>query len=356
MRVNGPNLAEAEVAVFDVAPADTGPLDDPLVIIHGFPTSSFDWAHLVDRLADRRRVVLLDLPGFGLSDKPNQRYTIAGAADAVVSVCAQLGLDRFALLTHDMGDTVGGELLARQMEGVWDVTVTRRIVTNGSIYIDMAHLTDGQLLLLSLPDEPGATGPGPELIAASLVATLSAYLFVSAVKALESQLAATTGDAGSVAAQMALGLARSEGYRKLLSMFTLGDLQKAGYLAGLPPMGLFMVLAMLTLIPWMVALTASDQVAGDLHLRTVRFVALRASRSAFVLGKLLSQVLLVAAVTSGQTVRLTGLLPQTTYRFRGKHTDAAGNVSANYSTIITGTTLAVPTGTVTAVCPCKHHR
>lgn len=174
MRVNGPNLAEAEVAVFDVAPADTGPLDDPLVIIHGFPTSSFDWAHLVDRLADRRRVVLVDLPGFGLSDKPNQRYTIAGAADAVVSVCAQLGQDRFALLTHDMGDTVGGELLARQMEGVWDVTVTRRIVTNGSIYIDMAHLTDGQLLLLSLPDEPGATGPGPELIAASLVATLSA--------------------------------------------------------------------------------------------------------------------------------------------------------------------------------------
>jgi len=66
--------------------------------------------------------------------------------------------------------------------------------------------------------------------------------------------------------------------------------------------------------------------------------------------------LLVAAVKSGQTVRLSGLLPQTTYRFRGKHTDAAGNVSANYSTIITGTTLAVPTGTVTAVCPCKHHR
>ena len=66
--------------------------------------------------------------------------------------------------------------------------------------------------------------------------------------------------------------------------------------------------------------------------------------------------LLVAAVTSGTTVRLSGLLPQTTYRFRGKHTDAAGNVSANYSPIITGTTLAVPTGTVTAVCPCKHHR
>ncbi len=66
--------------------------------------------------------------------------------------------------------------------------------------------------------------------------------------------------------------------------------------------------------------------------------------------------LLVASARSGTNVRISGLLPQTTYRFRGKHTDAAGNVSVNYSPIIIGTTLAVPTGTVTAVCPCKHHR
>lgn len=66
--------------------------------------------------------------------------------------------------------------------------------------------------------------------------------------------------------------------------------------------------------------------------------------------------LLVAAVTSGTTLRVSGLLPQTTYRFRAKHADAAGNVSLNYSTVVTGTTLAVPVGTVTAVCRCKHHR
>lgn len=65
---------------------------------------------------------------------------------------------------------------------------------------------------------------------------------------------------------------------------------------------------------------------------------------------------LVAAVHGGTSVRLSGLSPQTTYRFRGKHADAAGNVSLNYSTIVTGTTLAVPVGTVTAICPCKHHR
>lgn len=72
--------------------------------------------------------------------------------------------------------------------------------------------------------------------------------------------------------------------------------------------------------------------------------------------------LLVAAVTSGTsgtsgtTLRVSGLLPQTTYRFRAKHADAAGNVSLNYSPEVTGTTLAVPVGTVTAVCRCKHHR
>ncbi len=174
LAVEGPSLPAQEVFVVDVAAADASSDLEPLLVVHGFPTSSFDWAHLVDRLAARRRVVLVDLPGFGLSDKPDRPYTIAGAADAVQAVADRLGLDRLALLTHDMGDTVGGELLARQAAGEWEVEVTRRVLTNGSIYIAMAQLTDGQLMLLSLPDERGANGPGPELLAMSLVATLAA--------------------------------------------------------------------------------------------------------------------------------------------------------------------------------------
>ena len=66
---------------------------------------------------------------------------------------------------------------------------------------------------------------------------------------------------------------------------------------------------------------------------------------------------LAATVNAGtNTLRVSGLHPLTTYRFRGKHTDTAGNVSVNYSPIVSGTTPAVPTGTVTAICPCKHHR
>ena len=172
VRATGPTLGEVEVFVVD-APARTTEDLEPLVVVHGFPTSSFDFAHLLDAMSERRRVVLVDLPGFGLSDKPDMPYKVAGSADAVASVAAQLGLDRVALLSHDMGDTVVGELLARQLDGDWDVEVTRRVVTNGSIYIEMAHLTDGQLLLLSLPDERAEAGPGPDLLAASLVATLA---------------------------------------------------------------------------------------------------------------------------------------------------------------------------------------
>jgi pimeloyl-ACP methyl ester carboxylesterase len=79
-------------------------------------------------------------------------------------------VERLALLTHDMGDTVGGELLARRAEGAWAVEVTRRVLTNGSIYIDQAHLTNGQQFLLGLPDE--MLPPGSPLDAASLAQSL----------------------------------------------------------------------------------------------------------------------------------------------------------------------------------------
>ena len=160
------------VAMWDIAASDAEQ-HEPLLIVHGFPTASFDYAHLVPRLAQHRRVVLLDLLGFGLSAKPDVRYTMAMQADAVEAVAAAAGLDRAALMTHDMGDTVGGELLRRSLEGTWDVEVTRRVLTNGSIYIALAQLTAGQQMLLSLPDERGDEGPGAELLAASLVATLA---------------------------------------------------------------------------------------------------------------------------------------------------------------------------------------
>lgn len=148
---------------------------EPLLVIHGYPTSSFDFAGIADDLAAHRRVVLVDLLGFGLSSKPDLAYTMALQADLVAALTHELSLDRLALLTHDMGDTVGGELLARQAEGSWPVEVTRRVVTNGSIYIAMAQLTAGQQLLLSLPDAllDERSAPPREALGLALAATLA---------------------------------------------------------------------------------------------------------------------------------------------------------------------------------------
>ena len=100
--------------VFTVDVPAIGPEEhDPLLVLHGFPTSSFDYAAVLDGLRAGRRVLLVDLLGYGLSAKPDRGYTMALQADVAMAFVAELGLDRLALLTHDMGDTVGGELLAR---------------------------------------------------------------------------------------------------------------------------------------------------------------------------------------------------------------------------------------------------
>lgn len=125
----------------------------PLLIIHGFPTCSYDWNRVVPAFSERRDVILLDLLGFGLSDKPDQRYSLRNYADGVAAVVAHFGLDHVDLVTHDLGDSVGGEILARSLEGALDFTIGQRVLTNGSIYMDLVQLTVGQQLLLALPDE-----------------------------------------------------------------------------------------------------------------------------------------------------------------------------------------------------------
>lgn len=144
---------DGRVFVLDTGAVDVGTDSPnsvpPLLVLHGFPTCSYDFAGIVDRLAQDRRVVLFDQIGFGLSDKPDRRYGIHLHADTAEHVIAATGLTEFDLLTHDMGDSVGGELLAREA----GADVRRRVICNGSIYLDLAQLTIGQQLLMGLPDE-----------------------------------------------------------------------------------------------------------------------------------------------------------------------------------------------------------
>ena len=160
--------------VADRFPADAiGTTGTPVLVLHGFPTSSHDWHRVVDLFARRQRIVVPDLLGFGLTDKPDQPYSLFEQADLVEALARDLGLEEVALVTHDMGDSVGGELLARSLDGTLGFRVTSRVVTNGSIYLGMARLTDGQQLLLSMPDERLVDGPGRDALVQALQATFA---------------------------------------------------------------------------------------------------------------------------------------------------------------------------------------
>ncbi len=165
-------------------------------MLHGFPTSSFDFRAVLDGLRRSRRVLLLDLLGYGLSDKPDLRFSIAVQADIVMAFTRAAGVDRLALLTHDMGDTVGGELLARNQEGAWPIEITRRVLTNGSIYLEMAQLSAGQQMLLALPDARMSVDDAidPATLQAAIAATFSPGSVVDDDElAAQSELVSTAG-------------------------------------------------------------------------------------------------------------------------------------------------------------------
>jgi pimeloyl-ACP methyl ester carboxylesterase len=144
----------------------------PVLFLHGFPGSSFDWREVARLVAVRHQVVLFDFLGYGLSDKPaDQPFSLFNQADLATSVASLFGITQCAVVAHDVGDTVAAELLARQNAGELPFVIDQMVLTNGSIFIDMAGLTEGQLLLLSLPDEPLADRLPAEMLAASLAAT-----------------------------------------------------------------------------------------------------------------------------------------------------------------------------------------
>ena len=107
---------------------------EPVLLLHGFPTSSLDWHRLEPLLVSRFRLISFDLLGFGLSDKPpDGDYRIAAQADLAEAVLAHFGIDRCRVLAHDYGDTVAQELLARQIDGSSRWTLQQLCLLNGGL-------------------------------------------------------------------------------------------------------------------------------------------------------------------------------------------------------------------------------
>jgi pimeloyl-ACP methyl ester carboxylesterase len=96
---------EARGITFHVAEAGTG--DDIVLCLHGWPQHWYLWRHLLPALADRHRVLALDLRGFGWSDAPADGYQKEEMADDVLAVLDALGIERVKLVGHDWGGWIG---------------------------------------------------------------------------------------------------------------------------------------------------------------------------------------------------------------------------------------------------------
>jgi pimeloyl-ACP methyl ester carboxylesterase len=129
---------------------------EPLVLVHGFPTASWDWAAIWPALTARFRVLALDMMGFGFTAKPRDfAYSIAAQADLFEAFLAKQGVTSYRLLAHDYGVSVAQELLARK------ANIRAVSLLNGGLFPETHRALPTQKLLAS------PLGP--------LVARLSSY-------------------------------------------------------------------------------------------------------------------------------------------------------------------------------------
>lgn len=107
---------------------------EPLALIHGYPTASWDWHRVWPALVQRFRVIAFDMIGFGFSAKPRRySYSIRDQASLHEQLLRELGLERVHILAHDYGDSVAQELLARQLEGSNRLDVRSVAFLNGGL-------------------------------------------------------------------------------------------------------------------------------------------------------------------------------------------------------------------------------
>lgn len=114
--------------------ADTGSI--PMLFVHGLGDEADTWRHVLPALAAQRRVVAVDLPGFGRSDKPDASYSVPWLAGVLLDLLDTLALDRVVLVGHSLGAIVS-HWLALEQPG----RLARLALLNGGL-VAAAHQLD----------------------------------------------------------------------------------------------------------------------------------------------------------------------------------------------------------------------
>jgi len=138
----------------------------PILMLHGFPTSGYDWRGVIDGLASAYRCVALDFPGYGLSDKPEAySYSLFQQTDVVEAIARELTITEAHIVSHDVGTSVHTELVAREQEARLAFRVLSSTFLNGSMLQDLAAITPFQKLLASNQTLPQAMAISENLTA-----------------------------------------------------------------------------------------------------------------------------------------------------------------------------------------------
>jgi pimeloyl-ACP methyl ester carboxylesterase len=122
---------------------------EPLLCLHGFPTSSFDYHKVWAGLGSGSTLVAFDMIGYGFSEKPARfNYTTAAQADNLESVIERLGLGSLHVLSHDYGNTIIQEILARRKERGIGFEIKSLCFMNGALFPETHRPILAQKLLI----------------------------------------------------------------------------------------------------------------------------------------------------------------------------------------------------------------
>jgi pimeloyl-ACP methyl ester carboxylesterase len=137
-----------QVGAYKIFVIDQGQHAETIVILHGYPSGSYDYYAVLPILTQKYRVIIHDHLGLGLSDKPeNYSYSLIEQADVALALWKKLKLDNVHLLAHDYGTSVATEIIARANQGYEPTRLKSITLGNGSMLIEMSQLLITQKLL-----------------------------------------------------------------------------------------------------------------------------------------------------------------------------------------------------------------
>lgn len=129
---------------------------EPLLILHGYPYSSFEWTYIWPHLTASYQVIIPDLLGMGFSDKPEKhRYSYEEHAEIINRLLVILKIKECHILSHDLGVSITQELIARNNESENHFSILSTAFLNGGLFTDAYKPRMIQRLLSQSPDLVG---------------------------------------------------------------------------------------------------------------------------------------------------------------------------------------------------------